>query len=94
VARDVHALIFDRTGQEGDFERQFAGDMIGYNTAVLGALAAAWVEQRAQTDWCAAARDGIGLARELLYGGYVIEHERLQFPVTRLCAALQNDTST
>jgi hypothetical protein len=92
VTGDECALVFDRSGQEGDFERQYAGAMMGYNTAVLGALAAAWVEKPTGTDWLNAARNGVGLARELLYGGYhVDEQSHLAFPMDRLISALAAD---
>lgn len=77
-------LVFDRSGQEGDFERHVKGLMMGYNTCVVGALAAAWSEKREGMDWRKATRDGIALARLLHLGGYDMEKGRLKFASERL----------
>jgi hypothetical protein len=77
-------LIFDRSGQEGDFERHFRGSMMGYNTCVFGALAAAWASNPEAMNWTEATRDGIALARLLHLGGYGAQGGRLQFPAEQL----------
>lgn len=91
VEGDRSVLIFDRTGQEGDFERRLPGRVLGYNTCVLGALAASWVEcEREPLDWGAAALTGLGLARALHLHGYEAHAEEepgpshLQFPYAAL----------
>ena len=91
VGRDHSTLIFDRSGQEGDFARHLQGQMMGNNTCVLGALAAAWVHRPSTVNWTTAARDGIGLARLLHLEGYQVsaedDHHHLQFPCQRLAKA-------
>ncbi len=77
-------LVFDRSGQEGDFERHFKGSMMGYNTCVLGGLAAAWAANPEGMNWNQATRDGIALARLLHLGGYDADRGRLKFPSERL----------
>ncbi len=84
VGKDTSTLIFDRSGQEGDFASQFPGQMMGYNTCLLGALVAAWAENPASVDWIEASCIGIKLARKLHVQGYeVVEHDgcnHLRFP--------------
>jgi hypothetical protein len=63
-------LIFDRGGQEDDFANQYKGEMMGYNTCVMGALVSGWIENRTDTDWSTATLDGIALARWLFSKGY------------------------
>ena len=91
VGREGNTLIFDRAGQERDFERQLSGDMMGYNTAVLGALATAWATDPGSVDWKQAARDGIALARYLHLAGYAVVRRtpraQLQFPFEGLAEA-------
>jgi hypothetical protein len=92
VGREHDTLIFDRSGQEGDFVRHLTGPVMGADTCVLGALAAAWVERPpGVVDWARATRDGLGLARLLYLDGYqaVVDQERwrLQFPYRRLAKA-------
>src|SRR5271165_3321967 len=65
VENDSATLVLDRSGQEGDFERHFKGSMMGYNTCVMGVLAAAWAANPTEINWKQAARDGIALARLL-----------------------------
>ncbi|HEY5177282.1 MAG TPA: ATP-binding protein [Terriglobales bacterium] len=77
-------LVFDRSGQEGDFERHYKGSMMGYNTCVVGGLAAAWAANPEGMDWKQATRDGIALARLLHLGGYDADKGRLKFPSERL----------
>jgi hypothetical protein len=84
VERGAAALVFDLSGQEGDFERHFKGSMMGYNTSVVGGLVAAWAENSEDMDWRQATRDGVGLARLLHLGGYDAKEDRLKFPSERL----------
>lgn len=94
VGQDHNSLIFDRFGQEDDFTRRLQGQMIGYNTCVMGALATAWTNRSHAVNWAAATRAGIGLARLLHVEGYEIVNEgdrhHLQFPCKRLAAAYNN----
>ncbi|MCX5780246.1 MAG: hypothetical protein NTV45_05405 [Firmicutes bacterium] len=77
-------IIFDRSGQEGDFASRFPGQMMGYHSCLLGALAAAWAESPAAMDWIEASRIGTQLARTLHTQGYEVvkkgPHRYLQFP--------------
>ena len=91
VGREHGTLVFDRSGQEGDFARHLPGPVMGAGTCVLGALATAWVKRQQAVDWAGATRVGIGLARLLCLNGYeaVVEenHYRPQFPYRRLAQA-------
>jgi hypothetical protein len=84
--------VFDHTGQEGDFERAFPGSISGYNTCVMGALAAAWAAEPARLDWRKAVLEGVGLARYLHFGGYAVvgkpEHPHLHLPSEALAEQL------
>lgn len=90
INRDTAALIFDRSGQEGDFERHFKGLMMGYDTCVLGALAAGWAMNPKSIDWKSAVRDGVALARLLHLGGYDADKGKLRFPSGRLSQGYAN----
>jgi hypothetical protein len=85
VENDKSTLIFDRMGQEGDFAKKLGGQMLGYNTCVMGALATEWVKSHERINWTKVTKDGIGLARLLHLEGYKVdESHRLQFPYSRL----------
>jgi len=86
-------LVFDRRGQEGDFNRRREGEMMGYNTCVVGALVAAWTRAAGPMDWRQATVDGLGLARLLHLRGYEAVQDRnlhtshLKFPSGMLAKA-------
>jgi hypothetical protein len=94
VNNETTTLVFDRSGQEGDFERHFKGSMMGYNTCVLGGLAAAWVANPEGTNWNRATRDGIALARLLHLGGYDADKNSLKFPSERLAQGYASRDAT
>ena len=83
-------LVFDRSGQEGDFERHVKGLMMGYNTCVVGGLAAAWTADPECMDWKQASRDGVALARLLHLGGYDTDKGKLKFASDRLAQGYGN----
>ena len=89
--KTTSTIIFDRSGQEGDFASQFPGQMMGYHTCLLGALAVAWVENPEQMDWIAACNIGLRLARNLHVHGYETVRQDnaqyLQFPSETTAAA-------
>jgi len=91
VKEDSHILIFDRSGQEGDFSCDFPGQMIGDNTCIVVALAASWAENGPHTDWIKACFTGIELARFLQIQGYdVVErgsYKNLDFPSAAIARA-------
>ena len=91
VGPSTNTLVFDRNGQEGDFERSHDGQMMGYNTCVVAALAAAWAEARDAVDWTETTLAGIALARLLHLRGYepvsAGSHSHLQFPCAELAEA-------
>ncbi|MEN6348782.1 MAG: ATP-binding protein [Syntrophomonas sp.] len=92
VGRDVNTLIFDRSGQEGDFASLVEGQMIGDNTCILCSLATGWAENPQGTDWSRAARFGNILARLVLIKGYDVvveenENKHLQFPYQTIAGA-------
>lgn len=92
VSQEGNILIFDRVGQEGDFDSQFPGQIIGDNTCILTALAASWSKNDgALDDWSEAARNGLFMARLLHVKGYEIverpEHKHLQFPYQSMAYA-------
>ena len=96
VGQEHDTLIFDRSGQEGDFARHLTRQAPGANTCVLGALAAAWVNWPPGVDWSRATRDGIALARLLYLDGCEVvaagDCQRLQFPCQRLVKAYHEGT--
>lgn len=85
-------LIFDLHGQEGDFDRQYPGQMMGGATSVVAALVDAWVKARlkgeADPDWPAAVKHGVGLSRFLMHRGFDWEDKQVRFPVKALAAEL------
>ena len=93
VDNETATLVFDRSGQEGDFERHYKGAMMGYNTCVLGGLVAAWAANPEGMNWKQATRDGSALARLLHLGGYDADKGRLKFPSEQLAQgyATRND---
>jgi len=90
AGRGEDTLIFDRSGQEGDFARRQRGEMMGYNTCVTAAFAAAAAADD-RPDWAAALRRGLGLARLLHVYGYendaVAGGPGLRFPCARIARA-------
>lgn len=91
VGQKANTLIFDCRGQEGDLAAQYPGQMIGYNTCVLGALAAGWVENPQAPDWGRSVYRGIALARLLHIKGLEVvvdeNHKSLQYPYAMLAQA-------
>jgi hypothetical protein len=91
VERGRNALIFDRSGQEGDFVRKLPGQMLGYNTCLLAALASVWARDPDSMNWITASRLGMGLTRLLHLTGYEVvsdkQYKHLQFPYTVLARA-------
>ncbi len=81
-------LVFDRSGQEGDFQRPFPGEMMGYNTAILGSLVSESIRQPTNPNWSEATRKGVELARLLHIWGYEVDGGRLRFPAKMLAKAL------
>ena len=89
VGNKFNTLIFDCRGQEGDFAAQYPGQMIGYNTCVIAALAAEWTRNPASPDWKQAVYQGMALARLLHVKGFdVVEegggYKYLQYPYAML----------
>lgn len=85
IVEDGHGtLIFDQSGQEGDFVSRYPGQIMGYHTCLLGALAAVWAEKPEAMNWTEASRIGTILARYLHIYGYetvgVDNAYYLQFP--------------
>jgi hypothetical protein len=91
VGQEANTLIFDCRGQEGDFVANYPGQMIGYNTCVLGALAAGWIENPQAPDWARSVYWGIALARFLHIKGLKVvadgKHKSLQYPYATLAQA-------
>jgi hypothetical protein len=91
VAEEANTLIFDCRGQEGDFVANYPGQMIGYNTCVLGALAAGWIENPQAPDWARSVYWGIALARLSHIKGLEVvadeKHKSLQYPYGTLAQA-------
>ncbi len=91
VENRTSALIFDRSGQDGDFVSRFPGQIMGYHTCLLGALAAVWAEDPQAMDWTRAGRIGTQLARVLHIQGYETvksgQSNYLQFPFRRIADA-------
>ncbi|HWQ89450.1 MAG TPA: ATP-binding protein [Desulfitobacteriaceae bacterium] len=91
VEERTDTIIFDRSGQEGDFASRFPGQMMGYNTCLLGALAATWAESPEKINWIEASCIGVKLARTLHIQGYQVvkkDHlQHLQFPFQAIADA-------
>ena len=87
VEPDRDTLIFDRTGQEGDFNRIYQGQMLGYNACMLSALATEWYVNPERSDWMQAVKLGMGLSRLLHVTGYKNEQQNLHFPSGELAKA-------
>lgn len=92
IVEDRHStLVFDRSGQEGDFVNRFPGQIMGYHTCLLGALAAVWAENPENVDWTEASRMGTILARYLHIYGYetvgIDNAYYLQFPFKEISDA-------
>ncbi|EKD69623.1 MAG: hypothetical protein ACD_47C00058G0002 [uncultured bacterium] len=51
INKDRCTLIFDRTGQEGDFEHTYPGQMMGYNTCMIGAMTSCWIANKNNPEW-------------------------------------------
>ena len=93
IEQGGNILVFDRTGQEGDFEQSTGGQMIGYNTCLVGALVATWVHGNCnieKMDWKKGTRIGIGLARHLHLEGFKLEKSQIKFPFTQIKTAYDN----
>lgn len=84
IDKDTSTLVFDRSGQEGEFADIFPGQMMGYHTCLLGSLAAEWSADPEAMDWIKATCLGIKLARALHVQGYETmetnNYRQLQFP--------------
>lgn len=98
IVEDRHStLVFDRSGQEGDFVNRFPGQIMGYHTCLLGALAAVWAEKPENVDWTEASRMGTILARYLHIYGYetvgIDNAYYLQFPFKEISDAYRKLTS-
>lgn len=93
VNQEENILIFDRSGQEGDFINQFPGQIIGDNTCILAALAASWAKKPDKLDWPESTRTGLFMARLLHVKGYEIvdrpDHKHLQFPYESMAYAFR-----
>ena len=81
-------LVFDRQGQEGDWQKQYSGSMMGYNTCLTVALVKAAHDAPAAPDWPAAIKRGLLAARELHRVGYQIGELFLSFPTSAILDAL------
>lgn len=93
VSQEGNILLFDRSGQEGDFDSLFPGQIIGDNTCILAALAAFWAKKPGELDWPEATRSGLFMARLLHVKGYEIverpDHKHLQFPYESMAYAFR-----
>lgn len=91
VEENRSILVFDRNGQEDDFQRLHPGQMMGYNTCVMGALTVGWALGRDQPDWPQrAVYHGVSLGRLLHLKGYELAdgtRRCLQFPHVLLAEA-------
>jgi hypothetical protein len=98
IDRSKSTMIFDRSGQEGEFARQFPGQIMGYHACLLGALASDWVKNPEGFDWKKASSKGVKLARKLHIIGYeVVEkdnYKQLSFPYKRIADFYQKLNST
>lgn len=96
VPRDGKAcLIFDPLFQEGDWQREYPGMMMGYTTCYVAALALAALESPENPDWQRAAYRGLGAVRVLHERGYAQGPPNqlvdLHFPADAVGAALRSE---
>lgn len=91
VGRTGNTLIFDQSGQEGDFASRFPGQIIGDNTTIIGVLAACWADSAGAPDWTRAVFIGLELARLLHVKGYDVVGSgtlrHLEFPYKTIASA-------
>lgn len=87
---NTRTLVYDRMAQEGDFEREFDGQILGYNTCILAALGAVFVATNirdVQEFTASAIKKGLWMARDLHENGYELrggQRQALVFPFQRL----------
>ncbi len=94
VSRDGKAwLVFDPHCQEGDWQRDYPGMMMGYTTCYVSAMALAALESPDKPDWQKAGQRGVAAVRALHERGYAEgppnELVDLRFPVDPVGKALQ-----
>lgn len=71
VGRDRKAcLIFDPLCQEGDWQKDYPGMMVGYTTCYVAAMALAALRCPESPDWEKAAQQGVAAVRALHAGGH------------------------
>jgi len=86
-------LVFDPHCQEGDWQRDYPGMMMGYTTCYVAALALAALESPKNPDWQKAAQRGVAAVRALHERGYAEgppnELVDLRFPADAVGKALR-----
>jgi len=85
------SLVFDKTAQEGDWQKKFKGSMMGYNTCMAAALAGAARDKK--PDWNHACLRGLLASRKLHRHGYQVENQKLRFPLDGIARELKTDAS-
>lgn len=90
-------LIFDPHCQEGDWQGDYPGMMMGYTTCHVAALALAALESPENPDWQTAAYRGVAAVRALHEHGYAHEPPDqladLSFPAGVVSTALRSEPS-
>lgn len=88
-------LIFDPRCQEGDWQSDYPGMMMGYTTCYVAAFALAALESPGNPDWQKAAYRGVAAVRALHEHGYAHEPPDqladLSFPTAVVSSALRSE---
>jgi hypothetical protein len=88
-------LIFDPFSQEGDWQTDYPGMMMGYTTCYAAALGLAALESPEDPDWQKAVQRGLAAVRTLHEGGYAQgppdQLADLHFPADAVCSLLRSE---
>jgi hypothetical protein len=91
-------LIFDPSAMEGEWERQYPGQIVGYTSCLTTAIARQMMLNPAQADYISGIKTGIAGMRCLHTGGFgergtPIAQADLRFPIQKISAEIARDAS-
>ncbi len=89
IEPDRLTLVFDRIGQEGYWEKLYAGTAMGYNMCITAALVRAVQQNPKSPRWEDALERGLYASRELHRLGYRIGERFLAFPQAEIAKVLK-----
>lgn len=96
--RAYASLFFDPLIMEGDFERQYPGQMVGYTTCLTAALARQIMLNTKEPDFASGVQRGVAAMRVLHTEGYGVRgspppQANLRFPSERIAQELSKENS-